>query len=60
MDKDNKDIFRKVYGKKGSNSMIFNLPSDFAVDLGICKGDYLRISKKDDSIIIKKLTYKED
>lgn len=54
-----KGILRKVYTKKGSNSLIFNIPIDYAKNKGIQKGDYLTIIEKDDEIIIKKTEFKE-
>lgn len=54
-----KGILRKVYTKKGSNSLIFNIPIDFANNKGIKRGDYLTITETDDEIIIKKTEFKE-
>lgn len=53
-------VLRKVYTKKGSNSLIFNLPLDFANKLGIMKGDYLTVTKTDNSIIITKTKFSEE
>jgi len=55
-----KGILRKVYTKKGSNSLIFNIPIDFANNKGIKRGDYLTITETDDEIIIKKTEFKEE
>jgi len=54
-----KGILRKVYSKKGSNSLIFNIPIDFAKNKGIQRGDYLTITETDNEIIIKKTEFKE-
>jgi len=53
-------ILRKVYTKKGSNSLIFNIPIDYANNKGIVRGDYLTITETDDEIIIKKTKFKEE
>jgi hypothetical protein len=50
---------RKVYSKKGSNSLIFNIPIAFAKNKGIKRGDYLTIIESEDEIIIKKTEFKE-
>jgi hypothetical protein len=52
-------ILRKVYSKKGSNSLIFNIPIDFAKNKGIKRGDYLTITETDNEIVIKKTEFKE-
>lgn len=52
-------ILRKVYTKKGSNSLIFNIPIDYANNKGIKKGDYLTITETDDEIIIKKTKFED-
>jgi AbrB family looped-hinge helix DNA binding protein len=51
-------ILRKVYTKKGSNSLIFNIPLEIAKELNIQRGDYLSIEKKDTKIIIEKTEFK--
>ena len=55
-----KGILRKVYTKKGSNSLIFNIPIDFANNKGIKRGDYLTITETDNEIVIKKTEFKEE
>jgi bifunctional DNA-binding transcriptional regulator/antitoxin component of YhaV-PrlF toxin-antitoxin module len=52
-------FLRKVYSKKGSNSLIFNIPIQYAKSKGIKKGDYLTIIETEDSIIIKKTEFKK-
>lgn len=54
-----KPILRKVYTKKGSNSLIFNIPLDYANDLNLQRGDYLTVDKENDKLIIKKTEFKE-
>lgn len=55
-----KGVLRKVYTKKGSNSLIFNIPIDFAKNQNIQRGDYLTITETDNEIIIKKTKFKEE
>ena len=54
-----KSVLRKVYTKKGSNSLIFNIPLDFAKDLDLQRGDYLTIDRKGKTLSIKKTEFKE-
>lgn len=53
-------ILRKVYSKKGSSSLIFNIPIEYAKNKNIKRGDYLTITEKEDEIIIKKTKFKEE
>jgi hypothetical protein len=53
-------LLRKVYTKKGSNSLIFNIPLDFAKNKDIKKGDYLTVLETETEIIIKKTKFKGD
>lgn len=48
---------RKVYSKKGSNSLIFNIPINFAKNKGIQKGDYIFVKESENEIIIKKTNF---
>ena len=50
---------RKVYSKKGSNSLIFNIPLEIANNKNIKRGDYLTVIENKDEIIIKKTEFKE-
>lgn len=53
-----KKFLRKVYTKKGSNSLIFNIPIDIAQNKDIHRGDYLTITENNKEIIIKKTEFK--
>jgi len=55
-----KNFLRKVYTKKGSNSLIFNIPLEIAENKGIQRGDYLTIKETDKEIIIRKTKFEED
>lgn len=55
-----KSFLRKVYTKKGSNSLIFNIPLEIAENKGIQRGDYLTIKETDKEIIIRKTKFEED
>jgi AbrB family looped-hinge helix DNA binding protein len=48
-------VFRKVQGIVGEYSFSIVLPKSFANDLGIGKGDYVRLSQDDGKIIIEKM-----
>jgi AbrB family looped-hinge helix DNA binding protein len=48
-------VFRKVQGIVGEYSFSIVLPKSFANDLGIGKGDYVRVSKGDGKIIVEKM-----
>lgn len=47
--------FRKVQGIVGEYSFSIVLPKSFANDLGIGKGDYVKVSQYDDKIIVEKM-----
>jgi AbrB family looped-hinge helix DNA binding protein len=47
--------FRKVQGIVGEYSFSVVLPKSFAQDLGIGKGDYVKVSQDDGKIIIEKM-----
>jgi AbrB family looped-hinge helix DNA binding protein len=46
--------FRKVQGIVGEYSFSIVLPKSFANDLGISKGNYVKVSQDDGKIIIEK------
>jgi len=46
--------FRKIQGLVGDCSFSVVLPKDFALDLGIEKGDYVKVYKENNKIIIEK------
>lgn len=48
-------VFRKVQGIVGEYSFSIVLPKSFANDLGIGKGDYVKVSQDNDKIIIEKM-----
>jgi len=53
-------VLRKVYNKKGTQSLLFNIPLEFANDLNIVNGDYLTITKEAKNLIISKTEFKEE
>ena len=48
-------VFRKVQGIVGEYSFSIVLPKSFANDLGISKGDYVKVSQDDGKIIVEKM-----
>lgn len=46
--------FRKVQGVVGNHIFSLILPKQFAIDIGITKGDYVRVSKVDRKLIVEK------
>lgn len=53
-------FLRKVYTKKNSNSLIFNIPLEIAKNKNIQKGNYLTVLEVKNGIFIKKTELKED
>jgi len=47
--------YRKVQGIVGEQSFSVVLPKKYAVDLGIGKGDFVRVHQKDGKLIIEKV-----
>ena len=47
--------YRKVQGIVGEQSFSVVLPKRYAVDLGIGKGDFVRVHQKEGRIIIEKV-----
>lgn len=47
--------FRKVQGIVGEYSFSIVLPKSFANDIGISKGDYVKVSQDDGKIIVEKM-----
>jgi AbrB family looped-hinge helix DNA binding protein len=50
--------FRKVQGIVGEYSFSIVLPKSFAHDLGISKGDYVKVSQENGKIVIEKMEEK--
>ena len=48
-------VFRRVQGIVGEYSFSIVLPKSFANDLGIGKGDYVKVSQDDGKIIVEKM-----
>ena len=48
-------FLRKVYSKKGSNSLIMNIPMEIARKYNIVQGDYIHICEIDGEIILRKV-----
>jgi hypothetical protein len=46
--------YRKIQGLVGEHSLSFVLPKKYATDLGIVKGDYVKVSQHDGGILIQK------
>jgi hypothetical protein len=46
--------YRKIQGLVGEHSLSFVLPKKYATDLGIEKGDYVKVMQKDHMIVIEK------
>lgn len=45
---------RKIQGIVGENLLSIILPKSYALDLGIGKGDYVKVTRQNDSIVIQK------
>ena len=45
---------RKVQGIVGENSLSIILPKSYAIDLGIGKGDYVKVRQEGQRIVIEK------
>jgi antitoxin component of MazEF toxin-antitoxin module len=54
MDNLKKVEFRKVQGIVGERSFSIVLPKKYALDLGIGKGDFVKVSQQEESIIIER------
>ena len=48
--------YRKVQGLIGETSFSLILPKHYAVNLGIGKGDFVKVSQEDGKIILEKAT----
>jgi hypothetical protein len=46
--------YRKVQGLVGEHSFSLVLPKSYAIELGIGKGDFVKVSQELDKIIIEK------
>lgn len=46
--------YRKIQGLVGEHSFSIVLPKSFAIDLGIGKGDFVKVSQEQNKIIIEK------
>jgi hypothetical protein len=46
--------FRKVQGLIGETSFSIILPKDYAINLGIGKGDFVKVQQEDNRIVIEK------
>ena len=47
--------YRKVQGIVGQQSFSIVLPRAYAINLGIGKGDYVKVSQDDGKIIVEKM-----
>lgn len=48
--------YRKVQGLVGETSFSIILPKQYAINLGIGKGDFVKVSQDDGKIILEKAT----
>ena len=46
--------YRKVQGLVGEQSFSIVLPKQYAVNLGIGKGDFVKVSQEENKIIVEK------
>jgi antitoxin component of MazEF toxin-antitoxin module len=46
--------FRKVQGLIGETSFSVVLPKEYALDLGIGKGDFVKVKQEENKIVIEK------
>ena len=46
--------YRKVQGLIGESSFSIILPKEYALNLGIGKGDFVKVRQEDDRIIVQK------
>jgi antitoxin component of MazEF toxin-antitoxin module len=46
--------YRKIQGIMGMHSYSLILPKQYAIDIGLSKGDYVRIRKVDRKLIVEK------
>jgi anaerobic selenocysteine-containing dehydrogenase len=46
--------YRQIQGMVGEHSLSFVLPKKYATDLGIVKGDYVKVSQREGGILIQK------
>jgi antitoxin component of MazEF toxin-antitoxin module len=46
--------YRKVQGLVGEQSFAIVLPKSYAVNLGIRKGDFVKVYKEEEKIVIEK------
>jgi hypothetical protein len=54
MQNTNKLEYRKIQGLVGDHSFSVVLPKKYAIDLGVSKGDFVKVSQLDGRIIIEK------
>jgi hypothetical protein len=54
MQSSNVTEYRKVQGLVGEHSFSIVLPKNYAINLGICKGDHVKVHQDDGRIIIEK------
>ena len=51
---DSKEHFRRIQGLVGEQSFSLILPKQYAVNLGIRKGDYVRVRQENRRIIVER------
>jgi bifunctional DNA-binding transcriptional regulator/antitoxin component of YhaV-PrlF toxin-antitoxin module len=56
MDSTHNYEYRKIQGLVGETSFSIILPKQFAINLGIAKGDFVKVSQDNGKIILEKAT----
>jgi AbrB family looped-hinge helix DNA binding protein len=51
---DSKGLFRRIQGLVGEQSFSLILPKQYAINLGIRKGDYVKVRQEDGKIIVER------
>jgi hypothetical protein len=51
---DSKGLFRRIQGLVGEQSFSLVLPKQYALNLGIKKGDYVKVRQEDMKIIVER------
>lgn len=47
--------YRKIQGIMGTHSYSLILPKQYAIEIGLSKGDYVRVRKVDKKLIVEKM-----
>jgi AbrB family looped-hinge helix DNA binding protein len=52
--KDPSNFYRRIQGLLGEQSFSIILPKRYAIDLGLSKGDYVKVRQEENKIVIEK------